>query len=179
MKGRNKHLDNFYKHSPWHQKGELAAVIFWPKHEQSKEKHAGYEGQACPESRWEEEEGKSFLASYQILQQMNSQFGWMRKLGQGTNVVEIVWLSPDERKRVPDWGPPSWRKECKPSQHSILSVAGGPDPLLTKTLKANLAPTLRDPGARCGRALIVLRDHWELEVCLKISHGDRSFSRGI
>lgn len=108
---RNKHMDNFYKHPLWHQNGELAADVFWPAHEQSKGKHAGYEGQACPEFLWVGEEGKSFLASYQILQQRNDQFGWVRTCG-GTNIVEIVHLSPSERRQVPTSSPPSRRKEC-------------------------------------------------------------------
>lgn len=42
------------------------------------------EGRACPESHWVGEEGTNFLASYQILQQGNDQFGWVRKTGEGT-----------------------------------------------------------------------------------------------
>lgn len=38
------------------------------QHTGNLKKHAGYEGQACPESRGAGEEKKSFLASYQILQ---------------------------------------------------------------------------------------------------------------
>jgi hypothetical protein len=44
-----KHLGNFYKHPLWHQTGVLAAGVFWPEYEPVKERHAGYEGQACPE----------------------------------------------------------------------------------------------------------------------------------
>lgn len=57
-----KHLDNFYKHPLWHQNAVFTADELCPGHEQSTEKHAGYElkeGQACPE----EGTGESFLVS--------------------------------------------------------------------------------------------------------------------
>lgn len=147
--------------------------MFWTKHKPSREKHAGYEGQTCPESHWVREEGKGFLVSYQILQQRNHQFGWVRKLGGSTNVVKIVHL-PQWEDRGHSLGSPSWRKACNPpstvfcpQQEALANLHQG--------FKRNMAPAFRDPVVRCGRALTVFRDLWELEVCLETSFGDRSF----
>lgn len=52
----------------------LAADVFWLAHEESKGKHARYEGQPCPESLEQERKKKSVLASYQILQQRSDHF---------------------------------------------------------------------------------------------------------
>lgn len=151
--------------------------MFWPKHKPSREKHAGYEGQTCPESHWVREEGKSFLASYQILQPRNNQVGWVRKLGGSTKVIEIIHFPPVRGIKSQPWS--SQLKEgmqILPAPYSVYSRK--PWPTFTKVLKANKAPVFRGPGLWCGRALTVFRDLWELEVCLEISCRDRSFRGG-